>query len=226
MPPRFASVVFDCDSTLAAMEGIDELAGPHAEQVARLTESAMRGELPLEAVYGRRLELIRPSRAAVERLARQYLEMLVPEARQTVAALQSGGVAVYIVSGGLLPAVLAVSRALGVPDERVAAVAIRFDPNGDYAGFDSASPLTLQDGKRTVLEQWVPPIARPSLLVGDGATDLAARPAVDRFAAYAGVAARRPVMEAADVVLHDRSLAPVADLVFGRCGSTSSIQDA
>lgn len=214
MTARFASVVFDCDSTLAAIEGIDELAGPHREAVAGLTDAAMRGEVALEQIYGRRLALIRPSRAAVDRLAVRYVDTLVPDARETVAALQAAGVAVYVVSGGLLPPVLAVSRTLDIPDSRVAAVAVRFDAHGEYAGFDDASPLTRQDGKRVVLEEWSPALARPSLLVGDGATDLAARAAVDRFAAYAGVVVRRNVVAAADVVLYHASLAPVAALVL------------
>jgi phosphoserine phosphatase len=214
--PRFASVIFDCDSTLAAIEGIDELAGTHHAEIARLTEAAMRGELALEDVYGRRLALIRPSRAAVDALGDRYVGALVPDARETVAALQAGGVAVYIVSGGLLPPVLAVGRALGIPDVNIAAVAVEFDPAGEYAGFDAASPLARQDGKRIVIQQWRPPVPRPSLLVGDGATDLEARPAVDCFAAYAGVAARAAVIAGADVVLRDRSLAPVAALVLAR----------
>lgn len=215
MPPRFASVIFDCDSTLAAIEGIDELAGPHHDAIARLTSAAMDGAAALEDVYGRRLELIRPSEAAIDRLARRYVDALVPDAAETVAALQAGGVAVYIVSGGLLPAVLAVAEALGVPAANVAAVGLRFDTGGEYAGFDASSPLTRHDGKRTVIERWSPPVPRPSLLVGDGATDLAARPAVDAFAAYAGVARRPPVVDAADIVLPGRSLASVAALAVG-----------
>jgi phosphoserine phosphatase len=211
---RFASVVFDCDSTLAAIEGIDQLAAGHRNEVAALTDAAMRGEVPLEAVYGRRLELIRPDRAAIERLAALYLDALVPDARGTVAALQAAGVSVYIVSGGLVPPVAAVARALGVPRENVAAVGIRFGDDGEYAGFEAESPLARQDGKRSVIAAWVPPVPRPSLLVGDGATDLAARPAVDAFAAYAGVVARDAVLAEADVVLIHPSLAPVAALAL------------
>src|SRR5690606_10611125 len=161
-------------------------------------------------------ELIRPSRAAVDSLATRYVDALVPGARETVAALQGAGVSVYVVSGGLLPPVLATGRALGIPESNIAAVAVRFDAAGEYAGFDSASPLVRQDGKRTVIERWSPPLPRPSLLVGDGATDLAARPAVDCFAAYAGVAARPAALAGADFVLSDRSLLPLVAIVLSR----------
>ncbi|HEV2132153.1 MAG TPA: hypothetical protein VGR27_13655, partial [Longimicrobiaceae bacterium] len=77
----FRSVIFDCDSTLSGIEGIDVLAGERLDEIRALTDAAMDGALPLEAVYGQRLALIRPPRAAVEALARAYVDALVPDAR-------------------------------------------------------------------------------------------------------------------------------------------------
>jgi len=74
------------------MEGIEELASEHREEVARLTDAAMRGELPLEQVYGRRLDLVRPGRARMEALGRQYVERLVPDAREVARALLDEGI--------------------------------------------------------------------------------------------------------------------------------------
>lgn len=214
MSGGFASVVFDCDSTLAAIEGIDELAGEeHRAAIAALTEEAMQGAVPLEEVYGRRLELIRPVRERVEALGRAYVEALVPDARETVAALLWLGKAVRVVSGGLRPPVEAVARALGIAAEDVAAVGIAFDGAGEYAGFEAGSPLARSGGKAGVIAAWGLP--RPALLVGDGATDLEARPAVDAFAAYMGVVFRPAVAEGADVVLRHLSLAPVLSLAAG-----------
>lgn len=206
--PGFASVVFDCDSTLAHIEGIDELAGERAEEIRALTDAAMRGAVPLEEVYGRRLAILRPSRAAVEALGGAYVEGLVEDARATVAALLFLGKTVRVVSGGLLPPVAAVAAELGITG--VAAVGVRFSAAGEYEGFDEASPLARGGGKETVIRGWDLP--RPSLLVGDGATDREARPAVDAFAAYMGVAFRPNVADGADFVLRDPSLAPVLAL--------------
>lgn len=206
----FASVVFDCDSTLVRIEGIDELAGEHRAEIQALTDAAMRGEVPLEEVYGRRLALLRPTRARVGDVGRMYVETLVPDARETVAALLWLGKDVRIVSGGLRPPVVAVARALGIAEDAVAAVAIGFDADGGYAGFDAASPVARSGGKAQVIAAWS--LARPALLVGDGATDLEARPAVDAFAAYMGVAFRPAVAAGADFVLRGKSLAPVLSL--------------
>jgi phosphoserine phosphatase len=202
MIPRFRAVLFDCDSTLAEVEGIDELAREHREAVAELTARAMAGELPLEEVYARRLALARPGRRELDDLATRYVAGLVPGARETVAGLHAGGVDVRIVSGGLRPAVLAVARALGVPDDRVYAVDVTLDAEGGYAGYESDSPLAHGGGKRRLLEG-LPGLQRPALLVGDGATDLEARPAVDAFACYTGVARRERIAAAADFVISD-----------------------
>jgi phosphoserine phosphatase len=210
--PKFRTVLLDCDSTLSAIEGIDELAVHCREDVERLTDAAMRGRIPLEEVYGRRLDLARPTRAAIDSLGRQYVERLVPDARETIAALQSAGVDVRIISGGLRPAVLAAANAVGVPADHVAAVDISFTADGSYAGFDASSPLTATGGKRIAIERWN--VDRPAMMVGDGSTDLEARPVVDLFVAFAGVVERPAVVNAADVVVRSRSLAPLLPLVL------------
>jgi phosphoserine phosphatase len=212
---RIAGVVFDCDSTLSAIEGVDELAIGHRAEVAELTDAAMRGELPLEAVYGRRLELIRPTRAQLDELARQYVERLVPDAAAVVEALGFEGIDVRIMSGGLLPAVLAVGDALGIPQHRVAAVGISFDTDGAYAGYDTRSPLARSGGKAEVMQHWRREIGGPVAMVGDGMTDLETRPVCDLFVAYAGVVARPAVLAGADVVIRSHSMAPLLPIALG-----------
>ncbi|MGI8498354.1 MAG: HAD-IB family phosphatase [Gemmatimonadaceae bacterium] len=212
--PAFRAVIFDCDSTLTAIEGIEELAGSARPEIARLTEQAMRGDIALEEVYGRRLELIRPGRQAVADLGRRYIECLVPDARETIAALHAEGIATRLVSGGLRPAVLALARSLTMSEEAVEAVDVFFDGD-DYRGFDVRSPLAASGGKRLAIEQWLAALPRPVMMVGDGATDLETMPVVDLFVAFAGVASHDRVTSAADVVVRARSLAPIFTLAVG-----------
>jgi phosphoserine phosphatase len=115
----------------------------------------------------------------------------------------------------VLPAVRALGRALGISDERVAAVPIHFDDDGAYAGFDPRSPLARSLGKRAQLERWLPALPSPVMVVGDGATDLEARPPADCFVAYAGIVERPAVVAAADAVVRSPSLAPVVALALG-----------
>lgn len=223
---RFRCVIFDCDSTLCAIEGIEVLGAAHHDEIARLTTSAMQGHTALEDVYARRLALARPARRDLDALAEQYVSTLVPDARDVVRALDAEGIDVRIVSGGLRPAVLAVAVALGVPEERVAAVDLQFEEDGSYRGFDASSPLSRSGGKGTVIAAWQPAVPRPSMLVGDGATDLEARPAVDAFVAFAGVVRRRDVVASADHVIDGPSLAPVVPLALGGAPPRSSVARA
>jgi phosphoserine phosphatase len=211
---RFGTVIFDCDSTLSSIEGIEELAREHRAEIEAMTEEAMRGTVPLEAVYGRRLALVRPPRGRVLALGQRYIDTLVPGTRETITTLLQAGVHVRVISGGLKQAVLIVARELGIEDSAVDAVDVYFGEDGAYSGFDVASPLTASGGKRIVIESRRAEIPHPIMLVGDGATDQEAVPAVDAFVAFAGVAYRPAVVAAADYVIRDRSLTPIIQLAL------------
>lgn len=210
-PPPYRTIVFDCDSTLSAIEGIDELAAGHRAEVSALTERAMQGELALEDVYKYRLELIRPTRASVERVGALYVERVLPNARALVRALQHLGKRVFIVSGGLEPAVLQLAASVSIPRADVRSVAIFHDEHGAYAGFDESSPLTRSGGKIEVVRSIAGgPNTRPVALVGDGMTDLEAAEAdgaAARFIAFGGAVRRIEVFERALVTCDQPDLA-------------------
>ncbi len=212
-------MIFDCDSTLSRIEGVEELSSEHRSQVAALTEAAMAGEVPLEEVYGRRLELIRPSAEDVDRVGRQYIDERIPGVEDVVRQLGRAGVTVRVISGGLRPAVLVLTRFLGLEDEAVAAVDLRFDPDGSYAGFDEASPLARAGGKSEVLREWREVTPAPRMLVGDGATDLEAKADVDLFVAFTGVVRRSTVAAGADVEVDETSLDRIVELALPQASS-------
>ncbi len=101
-------VIFDCDSTLSSIEGIDELARLSADEddialnIAKLTKRAMEGDIPLEAVYGQRLGVVKPTQTQVRHIAKIYRQTVIPNAPTVIEALQTLGVKVFIVSGGLI----------------------------------------------------------------------------------------------------------------------------
>lgn len=230
MRERFASVVLDVDSTLTRIEGIEWLAarrGPViAGTVAAMTDRAMCGTELLEAVYGERLALVRPTRAEVAELARAYVDGVVTGARDAVAALRKAQVRLAVVSGGVREAVAPFAASLGIDDHEVHAVSLRFTRDGAYAGFDTASPLIRSGGKPAVVRALRLP--RPVLAVGDGSTDAELKtdgaagasragggPAVDAFAAFVGVARRESVVAVADFVVERLDELPVLVLGVG-----------
>ena len=200
VPPR--SVVFDADSTLVGIEGIDWIAARRlpdvAARIATLTAHAMAGLLALEEVYGARLKAVAPTHDEVEQLASVYLAELAPGAERCVAALRAAGCRVLIVSGGLQPALVPLAERLGIAATDVHGVGITFDANGGFVDFDRASPLAQQNGKAALVGRLSLP--RPVVAVGDGSTDLAIRTAgaADLFVAFTGFARRDAVVRGAD----------------------------
>jgi len=217
-PPPFDAIVLDCDSTLSAIEGIDELArasGPESlARVEALTHEAMDGEVPLEHVYGRRLDVLRPTRAAVLAIGRRYVETLTPNAAALCAALAFLEKPAYVVSGGLLPAVEHVATHLGVPAERVHAVPIHFDERGAYAGFDEHSPLARGGGKIDVIGTIAERHGRVAH-VGDGTTDLEAHPVLARFVGFGGVVDRAAIRGRSTRFVRTNDFAAVAAELLG-----------
>lgn len=199
----YSSLVLDVDSTLSGIEGIDFLAarrGPEVgERIARLTERAMAGAVPLDSVYGERLRLIQPALADIQALQHAYVEALAPDARTCIARLRAAGVRLVLVSGGIRQAIEPLARQLGFADDELHAVTLAFDATGSYAGFDAASPLATQRGKAAVVGILVGDgtLPRPVLAVGDGSTDIAMRDTADVFAAFTGFARRPNVVAAA-----------------------------
>ena len=194
---RFASVVFDADSTLAAIEGIDWLGALRGEHVGReireLTDRAMSGELPLEQVYAARLAAIKPTQHEIAQLGAAYIAAIEPGAEALIATLQAAEVNVVIVSGGLREALLPMAALFGVPASSVFAVDLVFDAAGNYVSLRPSQPLSQQDGKPRVVRALN--LARPSVMIGDGSTDALVQGHTDKFYAYTGVA-RRPVVVA------------------------------
>ena len=195
---RYRLVFFDVDSTLVSIEGIDILAGGNPE-VAALTAAAMNGSVPLNEVYGRRLDMVRPTSADIDALAERYLESLVDGVPETVAALQRGGALVHLLTAGIEQAVLPLAARLNIPPRAVHAVKLHFDAHGAFEGYDRRSFLTRAAGKELVVRDIRARTHGNAALVGDGVSDLEARPAVDLFIGFGGVAIRTKVKENADV---------------------------
>jgi len=204
--PKGKLFFIDCDSTLSAIEGIDELARASGSEiyakVAEMTRAAMHGEIGLDDVFAKRLHLIRPDRATREQVADLYLEKMVPGARQLAADLRRSGWTPVILSGGFKQLIEPLARAIGI--DHVEAVPLLIDDDGNYTGYDATHPASKTMGKCQVIREWQS-ATMPTLTVmmGDGASDLETRECVDAFICYTGVVDRPNVSSAADLLVHD-----------------------
>ena len=227
-------IFFDCDSTLCAIEGIDELARLKGKgwRVSVLTERAMNGELDLAGVYGRRLQAIRPTRGQVNAMVERYQQTLVPDARAVLDALKFLGKTVFIISGGLAEPVRGLGQRLGIPAGQIRAVELEYDQlagewwryhepqtQHNQAWLDyQVGPLTVSSGKPVMVRELAADRPGRRLMVGDGVSDLVTREVVDLFVGYGGVVAREAVREHADAFIHSPSLAPLLPVAAGPAG--------
>jgi phosphoserine phosphatase len=230
-------VIFDCDSTLTTIEGIDELArmGGHELDIAILTKRAMEGDIPLESVYGQRLVTVNPTQEQVRRIAKLYQENVIPDAREVIAALQAQGTQVFIISGGLVEPVRDFGLWLGVPREHIYAVDMEYDqlagewwrywelpgdhnPRANYLAVVS-NPLTGTGGKKQIVSRIRADHLGRALMVGDGLSDLEAAGEVELFVGFGGAVFRQRIADLSPVYFHSLSLAALLPLALGRLGN-------
>jgi len=204
-PPKGKLLFLDCDSTLSAIEGIDELARLRGEacfaEVEAMTHAAMEGRIPIGEVFGRRLDLIRPTREECARVGQLYIERIQPGLFEMLAAARAAGWTPCILSAGFRESIQPLAAYLGI--ERVEAVGLHFDEEGRYTGYDRDYPTTRNGGKPEVIKKKMQAHApERTVMVGDGISDLEAQAVVDLFVGYGGVVARPRVQAEANAFIH------------------------
>lgn len=131
------------------------------EEVRGITVAGMEGRIPFHESLARRLDLARPRHSQAEALGRRAVRWITPGFEPLIAGLAADS---WLVSGGLLEALLPVAAELGIPAERVLATRVRWSPIGEMIGFECR-------GKSDLLRPHREAFDRPTVLVGDGMTD-------------------------------------------------------
>jgi phosphoserine phosphatase len=166
-------LVADMDSTMIAVECIDELAdyaGLRAE-VAEVTERAMRGEIPFGAALAERVALLAGLDEAVIDRCREERVRRTPGARALVRTMRREGALTVLVSGGFTRFAEPVSAEIGF--ERVVANVLVVE-KGRLTGRTEGSIVGAEAKRDTLLaaaaERGIP--IEETLAVGDGANDI------------------------------------------------------
>ena len=192
-------VVMDVDSTLVQGEVIEQLAdyAGCAEEVSKVTEAAMRGELDFEESLRERVALLEGlDESALDEVGRHL--RLAPGARTLVRTLKRLDYRFAIVSGGFTRVTDRLVERLGI--DYAAANTLEV-VDGRLTG-RLLGPIIDRSGKATALERFAREAgvdASQTVAIGDGANDL------DMLAsAGLGIAfnARPVVREAADTAVN------------------------
>jgi phosphoserine phosphatase len=192
-------IVMDVDSTLIQEEVIDLLAERVgcADEVAKITESAMRGELDFAASLRERAALLAGLDATVLDSVRASLR-LTPGARTLIRTLKRLGYKCGIVSGGFTAVIEPLAASLGI--DYVAANTL--EVTGGRLTGRVLEPVIDRDGKTEALRTFARAAGVPlsqTVAVGDGANDLGMISAAGLCVAFN---AKPVVQNAADTALN------------------------
>jgi phosphoserine phosphatase len=165
-------IVMDVDSTLVSAEVIDLLAARAgcAEQVAKITASAMRGDVDFGTALRERVALLAGLDASVLDEVRREVT-LAPGARTLIKTLRHLGFRCGIVSGGFSQLTDALAADLGLDY----AVANTLETAGGKLTGHLTGPVIDRAGKAAALRQFAERAGVPlsqTVAVGDGANDL------------------------------------------------------
>jgi phosphoserine phosphatase len=165
-------IVMDVDSTLVSAEVIDLLAARAgcAEQVAKITASAMRGDIDFATALRERVALLAGLDASVLDEVRREVT-LAPGARTLIKTLRHLGFRCGIVSGGFSQLTNALAADLGLDYTAANTLEIA---GGKLTGH-LTGPVIDRAGKAAALRQFAERAGVPlsqTVAVGDGANDL------------------------------------------------------
>jgi phosphoserine phosphatase len=197
-------VLFDLDSTLVSVEGIDLIAewkGVGAE-VAAITEKTMNGEADFEEAFTGKINTVSPSLSDLKRLGEVYKQSYTPGAQKLIYQFIEDGHEVGIVTGGFHEAALIVAEDLEIEADMVFANKLQFDSKGNYIKL-MPTELTTNTGKLEVCKRINKDSSEKSIVfIGDSFSDLEVLPAVDLFIGFGGVAVREKVRQRVEHYAH------------------------
>lgn len=212
MVDREMLVLFDLDSTLVSIEGLDWLAAKKGfgEQVKLLTEKSMNGDIPFKEAFFQKANILAPSVEDMHLLSKEYCQNLVPGVKDTLNALKKYGCKVGIVTSNFRQAVLPIAKLLGIRTELIYANDIIFDPKGAYLSMDINNPLADNGGKAKIVQKIK---AESIVFVGDSVTDLDVKPFVELFIGFGGIVERPVVKQSADAYVTDKNMLSILPLL-------------
>ncbi len=210
-PSAVKLLISDMDSTLIAIECVDEIADRVGikDEVAAITEAAMRGELDFESSLKKRVGLLEglPTRE-LECVYEERLE-LNPGAETLIAGLKQKGIKFALVSGGFTFFTERLKAELGLDFARANVLAVADDKLTGTIDGDIVAAHTKAEYLLEVCDQ-LDITPQQAIAVGDGANDLEMMKLAGLSVAYH---AKPAVRAQADTQLNIRGLDAILDFL-------------
>lgn len=204
-------IVMDIDSTLINEEVID-LLGEEAgvgEQVAAITERAMRGEIDFKQALEERVGLL--AGLGQEVFDRTFERVtFTPGALELLRAAHERGWKVGVVSGGFHEVADRIVEAAGIDY----CLANRLEVQGDKLTGKLAAEIVTRERKLDALRSWAYELGLPlsqTVAMGDGANDI---PMIQAAGTGIAFCAKPKTREAAPFTINERNLMLAMDIIL------------
>lgn len=202
--------IIDFDSTFTQVEALDELArislATHPakeliyEEIDRLTNLAMNGQLSFRDSLAGRVKLLEANRDHLKKLVSVLKKKVSPSFLRNREFFKKHSDSALIVSGGFKEFIIPVVAPYHIRQENVYANTFTFDEAGNITGYDETNPLSEEGGKVKLLKQ----LQLPGKIygIGDGYSDFQLKESglIERFFAFTENIERKSVSEKADHV--------------------------
>ncbi|WP_353181395.1 HAD-IB family phosphatase [Parapedobacter lycopersici] len=200
--------IIDFDSTFTQVEALDELArislAKHPareliyEEIERLTNLAMNGQLSFRDSLAGRIRLLEANRDHLKKLVSVLKKKVSPSFLRNREFFKKHSESALIVSGGFKEFIIPVVSPYHIQQENVYANTFTFDEEGNITGYDENNPLSEEGGKVKLLKQ----LQLPGKIygIGDGYSDFQLKESglIERFFAFTENIERKSVSEKAD----------------------------
>jgi len=206
-------VLFDFDSTLVSVEGLELLADTILANrddkdevllaMSEITKLGMEGKIPFNESLKRRIETMSVTQESIQTTIRRITSLLSNSIEPNIEFFHSHHEHVHILSGGFEEFIIPTVASLHIKPSRVYANTFMFDESGCFVGIDTDRHTAQENGKVRVVESLA--LSGTIIVVGDGYTDYQIKESgnADYFIAYTENIKREPVVAVADFVAHD-----------------------
>jgi D-3-phosphoglycerate dehydrogenase len=209
--------VIDFDSTFVKIEALDTLAAivlennPQQEEIVKkieeITKMGMDGKISFSDSLEQRLALFSPTSSDVKKLIDVLNKNISKSILENREWFKNNAEYIYIISGGFFEYIEPVVRDFGILNDHILANRFVYGLNGEIVGFDKDNYLAQKQGK--VKQMDALNLDGYVTVIGDGFTDYEIRKngKADKFVAFTENVSRDSVLNVADLVVNDFSLA-------------------